>query len=330
MNCEETEAQLSAYLDGRLDEAHRRAVERHLASCSHCRAEAAALRRTIDSVSALPPVEPPPGFSQRVMAQVREEAQPSVPRRSFSLPLWPLWARIPLQAAAVLVIAGLAVYLYELNQPAPLLQAPAEAPSTHDEGVRSDRDRPISSLAVPAPRSQAEPARPEEAERFAPRHQVAPADALKESTAPAGVNTPAAAAGEKKESFSAVGREVALIAQAPFNDRDRFMHELSAIVRQVDGAILPPEKETAAAGKLEQRTTPASYTVWLVIPPDRYSELRGKLASLGTIEIASSDAVATENEASQPASPAPPGVAQSVQPPLRIKLTVHPPQPTTP
>jgi hypothetical protein len=325
MNCDEVQAQLSAYLDGRLDETHRRAVESHLASCSHCRAEAAALRRTIESVSALPPVEPPPGFSQRVMAQVREEARPSVPRKSFVFSLWPFWARIPLQAAAVLVIAGLAVYLYELDRPAPLLQAPAEAPSTHDEGVRLDRDQLASpEAATPAP---ARNLPSQEVKRPASIGNGVPADALKPSNEISGLNAPTASMLAKKEIRSAADLEVALTARMPFTEEERFMHELTTIVRQMDGTILPPEEHAAAAGKLEQRTAPEPYTVWLTIPPDRYPELREKLASLGTIESTSPDAVAGEKDTPQPSSPSPPAVAQATQPVLRVKITVRPPAP---
>ena len=61
-------------------------------------------------VSGLPVVEPPVGFTNRVMAEVREAANPpSLWERLFL----PLRIKIPLQATAVVLIAVLAAYIYQ-------------------------------------------------------------------------------------------------------------------------------------------------------------------------------------------------------------------------
>lgn len=114
MNCAEIQNRLSEYFDKSLDAISAKAVELHLASCLLCRAEAVALNDCIRQVAALPAVEPPPGFAQRVMAHVREiEARPTLWQRLF----FPLKIKIPIHASAVVVVAGLAISLSQKQAP---------------------------------------------------------------------------------------------------------------------------------------------------------------------------------------------------------------------
>ncbi|WDT70926.1 MAG: DUF2275 domain-containing protein [Candidatus Manganitrophus sp.] len=115
MNCDQIQEQLSEYLDNRLEDAdRRRAIEDHLATCPRCLPEAKQLRDGIKGVAGLPEVELPAGFSQRVMARVREEgAGPTLWERLFQ----PLRIKIPLHATGLLLVVGLAVFLYRANEP---------------------------------------------------------------------------------------------------------------------------------------------------------------------------------------------------------------------
>jgi predicted anti-sigma-YlaC factor YlaD len=72
MNCDEVQERLSEYLERALDEGNLRSVESHLSSCRLCRAEAVSLALCIGSIANLHTVEPPIGFTQRVMSHVRE------------------------------------------------------------------------------------------------------------------------------------------------------------------------------------------------------------------------------------------------------------------
>lgn len=121
MNCDQIQEQLSEYLDHRLEDAdRRRAIEDHLASCPRCLPEAKQLRDGIKGVAGLPEVELPAGFSRRVMARVREEeAGPTLWKRLFQ----PLRIKIPLHATGLLLVVGLAVYLYQANEPAQMKMA---------------------------------------------------------------------------------------------------------------------------------------------------------------------------------------------------------------
>jgi hypothetical protein len=110
MTCEEVKALLTDYLDKTLDTATTTRVATHLISCAPCGALAGDLTDCIREISALPTLDPPLGFAQRVMAHVRELE----PKR----PLWqrllsPLTAKIPLPATAAVMIGILGLFLYQ-------------------------------------------------------------------------------------------------------------------------------------------------------------------------------------------------------------------------
>jgi hypothetical protein len=110
MNCAEVQKYLADFLDKSLDNERARAIEDHLAACSRCSDEMASLAECQRLVSGLPAVELPLGFTNRVMARVREaENPPSLWERLFL----PLRIKIPLQATAVVLIAVLAAYIYQ-------------------------------------------------------------------------------------------------------------------------------------------------------------------------------------------------------------------------
>jgi hypothetical protein len=112
MNCEETGLQLSEFLDRTLDGDYLRNVREHLAGCRRCSEELAGLAECRRLVSSLPVVESPVGLVMRVMADVREAAhRPGILQRLFP----PVRFKMPLQAAAVVLIGILSVYLYQNN-----------------------------------------------------------------------------------------------------------------------------------------------------------------------------------------------------------------------
>ena len=110
MNCEETGLQLSEFLDRTLDSDYLRNVREHLAGCPRCSEELAGFAECRRMVSSLPVVEPPVGLVTRVMADVREAAhRPGILERWFP----PVRFKIPLQAAALVLIGIFSVYLYQ-------------------------------------------------------------------------------------------------------------------------------------------------------------------------------------------------------------------------
>jgi len=96
----ETQDQLSAWLDGELDQDAARAIEAHLAACPDCRAAADGLQRIVQVASALQPAPPTRNLWPGIEARIRN---PQV------APLAPPAQRRAAVAWAGLVAAGLLV-----------------------------------------------------------------------------------------------------------------------------------------------------------------------------------------------------------------------------
>jgi anti-sigma factor RsiW len=71
-------AETGAYVLGALAGDEREAFDGHLRTCPTCRAEVAELREVADALPGAPPPPPAPrpGVRERIMAVVREEAEP--------------------------------------------------------------------------------------------------------------------------------------------------------------------------------------------------------------------------------------------------------------
>jgi len=148
MNCAEVQKDLSDFLEKSVDNERARTIEDHLAVCSLCNEELAGLAECQRLVSSLPMVEPPLGFTSRVMARVREaEHSPSLWERLFL----PLRIKIPLQAAAMVLIAVLAAYLYQKEplQHEPLVTFQYE--NSNRDSNKPDNFVPSSAQAPTAP-----------------------------------------------------------------------------------------------------------------------------------------------------------------------------------
>lgn len=170
MNCHQIQEQLSLYLDNRLDNEKRREIEAHLASCPRCLPEAKLLSDGIKRVAGLPEIEPPAGFSQRVMTQIRSEAEtPTLWARLFQ----PLKTKLPLHATALLLVVGLAVYLYRTNEPS---QREMIAPSKRSDAspsLKQEGAKPIEPQREEDAPVMAAPSAPPEQQRFADSNQSA-------------------------------------------------------------------------------------------------------------------------------------------------------------
>ena len=110
MTCDETRETLSAYLDEALAPDERRRVDAHLEGCAECRRELEALRGTVALLQRVEPARAPVGFVDRVVAAARPRPWY---RRVADAVLRPLSVKLPLEATAVVMVALLAVYLFE-------------------------------------------------------------------------------------------------------------------------------------------------------------------------------------------------------------------------
>jgi hypothetical protein len=149
MNCIEAQKYFADLLDDSRDERLRK-VSDHLTACARCRQELAALAECQRLVSALPPVEPPAGFTTRVMAEVHETARrPAIWQRLFS----PLQVKLPLQAMAVILISVLAVFIYQKESGQRESTTSVPPPRDFQKEAEADKLPPAASSA-PALESQ--------------------------------------------------------------------------------------------------------------------------------------------------------------------------------
>lgn len=136
MSCETMKAQLSAYMDGVLDETQARRVEEHLASCDACRSELIGLEELRDEVGSLTQVKAPADFKSALMDRISQ----SPPKgKVFSL-----HRRSVINLAASLAIVALTVYLIYIAQtqsPVRMIEDSAPDRSESKEVVSNDRSR---------------------------------------------------------------------------------------------------------------------------------------------------------------------------------------------
>ncbi len=115
MRCRDCQRELSALLDGELPAARRAAVETHVAECAGCRQRLAELRQVAAGVAALPRLQPSPQFVAEVRCKLHGGERVTWVERLFQ----PVWWKVPLEAAAALVVLGLAaVWVNQSREPA--------------------------------------------------------------------------------------------------------------------------------------------------------------------------------------------------------------------
>ena len=199
MTCSDARDMFSLLADDALTPLERAALDAHLADCAECRRELAGFERTVKLVRAIDPAHAPAGFVERVLAAAqggrpapspqrpapsRQQPAPSperptpLPERPTPLPerparrrAWP-WPTLPLGAAALLVVGGLAVLLFR------------GSPEQQRAAQRRLESPPV--VTAPAPPSDAAPAPappPREAEKPAAPASKAPKTAAKPPTA---------------------------------------------------------------------------------------------------------------------------------------------------
>lgn len=142
MNCADINESLVDLVDGRLDGAAQRSVERHLEGCANCRALVEDLRSIRAAAFMLDRREPKTGTWQKLQAAIAAEPAPKGKLLTMSANLgrrslgggWPVW----LGAAAALILATVIGLLPLMNrEPAPGDNASAEAAEEAEVTVES-------------------------------------------------------------------------------------------------------------------------------------------------------------------------------------------------
>jgi hypothetical protein len=148
--CNILEKKLPAFVEGVLTEAEGREMMKHLEACDHCRAVLEDLKKTGDLLAGLEEKEPPPFFSQRVMARVREEGEPQkgLLRKLF----FPLRVKVPLEVMATLLVAVLAWQVYKAAPPEmkALPQAPTSSLTLPKEPAPEPSEKEAAPVSPPS------------------------------------------------------------------------------------------------------------------------------------------------------------------------------------
>ena len=161
MICHEARELFSARVDEALASDDATQLDAHLAGWAECRAEWARFERTVALVRGIESARAPAGFVNRVLAAADPVPWPLRLARQVFMPLR---VKLPLEAAAVVLVAGLAVMTFqhspemqrvarqELERPAapePRAQLSAPSPPPDAPAVASRDARAPSSLAAP-------------------------------------------------------------------------------------------------------------------------------------------------------------------------------------
>ena len=166
MTCAENRELHSALLDGELRGDERALVEGHLAGCPECARELERLARMLGMLHALPAARAPLGFVDRVLEAARPT--PWYTRLGRRV-LQPWRVKLPLQAAALVVVALGAVYVYQKTpelQQAARYEAPAPTSPTPSAPPPAARE--------PAPPAPARAPEPPAGSKAAERQEPAP------------------------------------------------------------------------------------------------------------------------------------------------------------
>jgi len=116
MQCDKIKGQLSAYLEDALSSAEKGIIDDHLRSCAECRKSLADLEMTLSSIKGLNEIIPPPWLRQKVMTRVKAEAERK--KRSLLQKLfYPLFIKLPLEAAGIFLLAITALYVFKSMEP---------------------------------------------------------------------------------------------------------------------------------------------------------------------------------------------------------------------
>jgi hypothetical protein len=313
MNCQDVQGRLSDYLDLSLSPAQLADLEDHMDCCPSCREEAQLLKQTIQQIHALPLVETPLGFSQRVMSLIRElETQPGFWQRVL-LALNPKTAGPALALASV---AAVGIYLVQKEPGAPVVAtAPQEsatvesAPTALPDSVPARLE--LADAKAVSPSQPDEPAavkqgeRPQAAEKSDPVAKRGrdrgigsmpvlrsrPADITVRAT-PVGAGSQIATVPLTPPSGSAPSPTEADLPNfrqppssiEPFADLEIIVrrHPVSELPRAAGSESLSPRPIERLSAAIPDHTRPQ--TIWVRIPNAQFQEFKRELSHLGIIE----------------------------------------------
>jgi anti-sigma factor (TIGR02949 family) len=308
VKCPDIRQELSAYLDGELDNETADALHRHLTDCPACRAELEALRRTVAAVKELPELPAPAGLKEEIMSQVEADAAEPGPWRR----LWPV-------AAAILVACGLFLFYADPGRGPARPQVAAKRETTpktaepsgpapdgggpaYDSMEQERRGGALRGALEKAPGADGPPSKGRNMLQLQDGDAPAPSAALEETQ----VDDEAA---ETLERFDGAGDErPAEEASRGEGVGSRLPHGTAWTLTSLDPAVtyaqvyaiatkhkwLPPEtlrrkaeekSGIEAVDRLPDLPPPEALQLHLHLPREQLDELRHALEELGNVEV---------------------------------------------
>lgn len=253
MTCHDARELFSALLDETLTRNERADVYGHLATCADCRRELEAVERTVALIRGATPVRAPAGFVDRVVAAARPKPWYARAARAALLP-WPV--KVPLSAAAILLVGGLAALIFRgVQEPRRSAEYPPTPPAT-----------PSTDAAAP------ERAEARRADERAAARDAAPVETFTGARAPVpGENreTSAAAKLEMPRAMSMPAPAADVVARLRAPERDTAERALAALAARLAGA------------QTGRRLDGDALVVELAVPRDRYGDFTREAARFG-------------------------------------------------
>ena len=259
MSCQEIRDLFSARADDALSAGERATLDAHLATCGECGREWQRFAATVGLLRAVEPARAPAGLVDRVLA-----ARPRPWYRRLTRELFVPWpVKLPVEAAAVVLVAGLAIMIFQRS---PDLQQAARAPEAPVAARAQDATAPAAGpepaelaqrLRSSAPASPGAPAR---------SRDVTPAHEARLSTAPPSTDAPAFADSRADEAAGAAAtraeppttglvrpggareptRDASGEARAKEELRQGLLRPRERDARAAPGAAAPPASEKTA------------------------------------------------------------------------------------
>ncbi len=288
MICPHARELFSAAVDEALSPDERAALDAHLASCAECRRELERLRGTVGLLRAVAPARAPAGLVDRIL----EAARPRPWWRRLGDVLFrPLAVKLPMEVAALGLIALTALYLQErpgeLQQAARPTAAPPAAESRRETPPRAAPESPPARPAEPAPsrgrgdvqrdlgRATPRPSTPAPAparDRSERSSQPSPS-AVREASPEASEETRKSATADRSRALAKTASPPDLSGSLAVADRSAAELALAALLGRLGGR------------EIARRTETGALVVDLVLPAEAYTAFLEGLAQMGRWEL---------------------------------------------
>jgi TolA-binding protein len=290
MNCEETREFFTDLYDGTLSGAPLVTLSRHLDGCAACRQEWAAFRGSMHALRDLGDEEPSPGFALRVVERIE---RPSLWRRIVAALVYPLSVKVPIHAAALVVLGVGGLWLFQRSpeiRRAADVQAPvlstraAPAPLSPEPGRRFE-SAPSAGAPTAPPQPMTEPLRPS-----GPPKAIAPPEPAANVRAPEVPASPSAPMGAGKAPAEERAQDSVDRPMPARDDVARLTAPPPAgAARQTETQTAIPGALRSAPGRLESRERAE-----ITAPSESAAPSKGGASAAAALARKSADALFSE------------------------------------